>query len=76
MRFDRGDWDRLYADALSSARTRPDPTHRPPAGSFDKFRVKVRLLNIQTYTCGGWTVPMYRRAHVRFRANNQPDNAD
>ena len=45
------------------------------AGSFDKFKVKVSLLNIRTSTCGGMTVPMYQRAHVRFRGK-APDNAD
>jgi hypothetical protein len=42
------------------------------AGSIDKFDVKVRLLNPQTYTCGGQTVPMYRRAHIRFKDEAPP----
>jgi hypothetical protein len=42
------------------------------AGSFDKYKAKVRLLNIQTYTCGGETLPMYRRAHVRFPGEAPP----
>lgn len=40
------------------------------SGSFDKYDAKVTLLNIQMYTCNGQTLPMYRRAHVRF-----PDTA-
>lgn len=36
------------------------------AGSFDKYDAKVKLLNIQTYACGGRTLPMYRRVHIRF----------
>jgi hypothetical protein len=42
------------------------------AGSIDKFDVKVRLLNPQAYTCGGQTVPMYRRAHIRFKDDAPP----
>jgi hypothetical protein len=45
------------------------------SGTFDKYKVKVTLLNVQTYTCGGKTVSMYRRAHVRFRGK-QPPNAN
>ena len=41
-------------------------------GSIDKFDVKVRLLNPQTYTCGGQTVPMYRRVHIRFKDEAPP----
>jgi hypothetical protein len=43
------------------------------AGSIDKYAVKVKLLNPQTYTCGSQTVTMYRRAHVRFKGA-APDN--
>jgi hypothetical protein len=42
------------------------------AGSFDKFDVKVRLLNPQPYTCGGQSIQMYRRVHIRFKDQAPP----
>jgi hypothetical protein len=39
-------------------------------GTIEKFEANVRLLNPQTYICGGRTLQMYRRVHVRF-----PDEA-
>jgi hypothetical protein len=42
------------------------------AGSFDKFDVKVRLLNPKTATCGGRTLQMYSRAHIRFKNEAPP----
>lgn len=42
------------------------------AGTFDKYKVKVRLLNPQSYECGGRELMMYRRAHVRFRGDAPP----
>jgi hypothetical protein len=42
------------------------------SGSFDKFDVKVRLLNPQPYTCGGQMVTMYRRVHIRFKDDAPP----
>ena len=42
------------------------------SGTFDKYAVKVTLLNIRTYTCGGSSLPMYRRAHVRFTDEAPP----
>jgi len=41
-------------------------------GNIYKFEVKVRLLNPQTSTCGGRTLPMYRRAHIRFKDEAPP----
>lgn len=41
-------------------------------GHFDKYDVKVTLLNIQTYTCNGQSLPMYRRAHFRFHGDPPP----
>jgi hypothetical protein len=42
------------------------------AGSFDKFDVKVRLLNPKPAECGGQTLPMYSRAHIRFKNEAPP----
>jgi hypothetical protein len=39
-------------------------------GDIDRYKAKVTLLNIKSSTCGGRTVQMYRRAHLRF-----PDEA-
>jgi hypothetical protein len=41
-------------------------------GSIDKFEVKVRLLNPQPATCGGMSLTMYRRAHIRFKDEAPP----
>jgi hypothetical protein len=43
------------------------------AGDIDKYKVKVTLLNIKRYTCGGRTVQMYRRAHLRFPDEKPPN---
>jgi hypothetical protein len=43
-------------------------------GDFDKFKAKVTLLKAKSTTCGGRTVQMYRRAHVRF-PGEKPDGA-
>jgi hypothetical protein len=43
------------------------------AGDTDKYKVKVTLLNIKRYTCGGRTVQMYRRAHLRFPDEKPPN---
>jgi hypothetical protein len=42
-------------------------------GDIDKFKAKVTLLNIKNYTCGGRTVQMYRRAHLRFPDEKPPN---
>jgi hypothetical protein len=41
-------------------------------GSIDRFEVKVRLLNPKPYMCGGQTLTMYRRAHIRFADDAPP----
>jgi hypothetical protein len=43
------------------------------SGTIDRYDVKVRLLNPQTYTCGDQTVTMYRRAHIRFKGEGPPN---
>ena len=42
-------------------------------GGTDKYKVKVTLLNIKNYTCGGRTLKMYRRAHLRFPDEKPPN---
>ena len=42
-------------------------------GGVDKYRVKVTLLNIKNYTCGGQTLPMYGRAHLRYPGKKPPN---
>lgn len=42
------------------------------SGGYDKFDAKVTLLNIQTYTCGGQSLQMYSRAHIRFPGDAPP----
>jgi hypothetical protein len=45
-------------------------------GGVDKYRAKVTLLNIKNYTCGDQTLPMYRRAHLRFPNKKPPNKND
>ena len=37
------------------------------AGGFAKYPARVTLKNVQMYSCGGQTLPMYRRVHIRFK---------
>jgi hypothetical protein len=46
------------------------------SGGVDKYKVKVTLLNVQSYTCGGQTLPTYRRAHLRFPDKKPPNKND
>jgi hypothetical protein len=42
-------------------------------GGVDRYKVKATLLNIKNYTCGGQTLPMYRRVHLRFPSKKPPN---
>jgi hypothetical protein len=42
------------------------------SGGVAKYDVKVKVLNIQTYTCAGQTLNMYRRVHIRFKGDAPP----
>jgi hypothetical protein len=46
------------------------------SGGTDKYKVKVTLLNINNYTCGGRRLAMYRRAHLRFPDEKPPNKDD
>ncbi len=41
-------------------------------GTVHSYGAKVKLLNIRTTTCGGRSLPMYRRAHIRFIGEGPP----
>ena len=42
------------------------------AGGTDRYKAKVKLLNPKVSTCGGQTVMMYQRAHLRFPDEKPP----
>ena len=41
-------------------------------GNFDKYDIKLTLLNVRSYECDGQTLDMYRRAHIRFPGEKPP----
>ena len=42
-------------------------------GPVNNYKVNVTLLNIKNATCGGQTLPMYRRAHLRYPHKKPPN---
>jgi hypothetical protein len=42
-------------------------------GTIEKYKVRVTLKNIKMTECGGQTVAMYSRAHLRFPDKKPPD---
>jgi hypothetical protein len=46
------------------------------SGGTDKYKAKVTLLNIKPTVCGGRTVMMYNRAHVRYPGKKPPNKGN
>ena len=42
-------------------------------GPVKNYKVNVTLLNIKNTMCGGQTLPMYRRAHLRYPDKKPPN---
>lgn len=45
-------------------------------GGVDRYKVKVKLLNPKMSTCGGRSLMMYQRAHLRFPDEKPPNKKD